>query len=68
MHGADEIVASCLRCDESLQAPITVFPSATSVTKIQALLLPSCGGREIDGLANVAGKYPEDQFVSISCL
>jgi hypothetical protein len=47
--GAEEIDASCLRCGESWQAPITMVPSATTLAKIQKLMVcPTCGGRQID--------------------
>ncbi|MGO9390241.1 hypothetical protein [Rhodoblastus sp.] len=48
MHGVEKIEASCLRCGESWDAPITMLPSATTLAKIQELMIcPACGGRNV---------------------
>jgi Zn finger protein HypA/HybF involved in hydrogenase expression len=49
MRGVEEIDASCLRCGENWRAPISILPSATSLAKIEELMVcPACGGRNVD--------------------
>lgn len=58
-QGVEEIDASCLRCGESWQAPITMLPSATNLVKIQELMVcPACGGRDVDVAPAWVGEVP----------
>jgi DNA-directed RNA polymerase subunit RPC12/RpoP len=48
-RGIDEIDAACLRCGENWLAPITILPPATTLPKIEALMVcPICGSRNVD--------------------
>lgn len=59
-RGVEEIDASCLRCGENWQAPITVLPSATTLAKIAELMVcPACGGREVDVTPAWPGDAPK---------
>ncbi|WP_294537704.1 hypothetical protein [uncultured Rhodoblastus sp.] len=45
----DAVNASCLRCGDEWQPPITFFPPATTIDKVAALMVcPTCGGRDIE--------------------
>jgi hypothetical protein len=49
MRGVEEIDSSCLRCGENWRAPITMLPPATTLAKIEALMVcPACGCRNVD--------------------
>jgi len=57
MRGVEEIDASCLRCGESWRAPITMLPPATTLAKIEELMVcTACGSRNVD----VAPAWPGD--------
>ncbi len=60
MQGVEKIDASCFRCGESWRAPITLLPSATTLMKIQELMVcPACGGRLIDAVPRWPGDAPK---------
>ena len=60
MHGVDEIRASCERCGESWQSPISFLPSGTSLSKIvQLMVCPKCGGSDLVVLAAWRGEVPK---------
>jgi hypothetical protein len=47
--GIDAVEASCQKCEETWQAPISFLPPATTLEKVAALMAcPTCGGRNIE--------------------
>jgi Zn finger protein HypA/HybF involved in hydrogenase expression len=60
MRGVEKIDASCLRCGENWQAPISILPPATTLAKIAELMVcPACGGREVDIAPAWMGEVPK---------
>jgi len=59
-RGVDEIDASCSRCSENWQTPISILPPATTLAKIaEVMVCPACGGREVDIAPAWMGEVPK---------
>ncbi len=47
-QGVDAVDACCVQCGNSWQAPISFLPKATTISKVEALMVcPACGGRDV---------------------
>ena len=60
MRAGEEIDASCSRCGENWQAPISILPPSTTLAKIaEVMVCPACGGREVDIAPAWMGEVPK---------
>ncbi|MCW2282569.1 hypothetical protein M2323_000330 [Rhodoblastus acidophilus] len=59
--GVESVKAFCLCCGHLWSAPITFLPSATTLSKVTALMAcPACNGRRVEAeLVSFAKRRPE---------